>query len=583
MGCAVAGGVALGVHASTYLPFFADDSFISLQYARRFLDGKGLTFADGEWVEGYSNLLWVILVASAGALGMDLVDAARGLGLVCMVVALAVVSVRYWAPGGVASVGIAGFLASSGAMAIWAVGGLEQSLVALLLAVAYASAWPLLEGRPTRAQVALPAVALAALCLTRPDGPLFTVAMAIGLVLARRDVDGVRGAVTLALLPVLATLGQLVFRLGYYGDWVPNTAHVKLGLGVEAGLAWWGAGLWQHGALVVAAALSVPALSDLRARRRLILVLPAVVLWSAYVVSVGGDIFPGRRHFVPLVVLLAFGVGEGLRWIAGVRRSAGWLVLGVLVCGHGLIQQADSENRRAHRERWEWDCAVTGTLLSEAFGEADLLLAAGAAGCMPYFSGLNTLDLWGLNDRYLATHPLPNRKHRLGHRMGDLRYVLDREPDLLQFGGVKGDRQLKTAMGKQLASDPRFREAYRVVTFEGQDPHRFRAHLWVRWAGPIGVHREKDRVEIPGYLIAKQRYTVARLDDSGRLGIAVMPGQPAQFADVGVAEPEAWEVRVQASGGPVTAHLSPRGLLVVRASKQPAHVRAVILTRSTGS
>ncbi len=43
MGCAVAGGVALGVHASTYLPFFADDSFISLQYARRFLDGKGLT------------------------------------------------------------------------------------------------------------------------------------------------------------------------------------------------------------------------------------------------------------------------------------------------------------------------------------------------------------------------------------------------------------------------------------------------------------------------------------------------------------------------------------------------------------
>ena len=22
---------------------------------------------------------------------------------------------------------------------------------------------------------------------------------------------------------------QLVFRLAYYGDWVPNTAHVKLG------------------------------------------------------------------------------------------------------------------------------------------------------------------------------------------------------------------------------------------------------------------------------------------------------------------------------------------------------------------
>jgi len=327
---------------------------------------------------------------------------------------------------------------------------------------------------------------------------------------------------------------------------------------------------------VVAAALSVPALSDHRARRRLLLVLPAVVLWSAYVVSVGGDIFPGRRHFVPLVVLLAFGVGEGLRWIAGVRRSAGWWVLGVLVCGHGLIQQADSENGRAHRERWEWDCAVTGALLSEAFGEADPLLAAGAAGCMPYFSGLNTLDLWGLNDRYLATHPLPNRKHRLGHRMGDLSYVLDREPDLLQFGGVKGDRHLKTAMGKQLASDPRFRGAYRVVTFEGRDPHRFRAHLWVRWAGPLGVRRDRHRVEIPGFLLTGKG-AVARLDAEGRLGVALSPGRPVQVAGLGLGDLAHWEIAVEGSGGAVTAHLGDRDRLVLRAPTGAAHVRRIVL------
>ena len=127
LGCAAFGGVALAVHASTYLPFFADDSFISLQYARRLLDGKGLTFADGEWVEGYSNLLWVLLVAGMGALGIELVDAARVLGLLCMVLALGVVSVRFWASGGVASVGIAAFLASSGAMAIWAVGASNRA------------------------------------------------------------------------------------------------------------------------------------------------------------------------------------------------------------------------------------------------------------------------------------------------------------------------------------------------------------------------------------------------------------------------------------------------------------------------
>ena len=44
-------------------PFFSDDSFISLRYAARLLAGEGLTWTDGERVEGYSNLLWVLLTA----------------------------------------------------------------------------------------------------------------------------------------------------------------------------------------------------------------------------------------------------------------------------------------------------------------------------------------------------------------------------------------------------------------------------------------------------------------------------------------------------------------------------------------
>lgn len=52
---------ALAVHARYYMPFVADDTFISLRYAQRLLEGHGLTWTDGSpAVEGYSNLLWEI-------------------------------------------------------------------------------------------------------------------------------------------------------------------------------------------------------------------------------------------------------------------------------------------------------------------------------------------------------------------------------------------------------------------------------------------------------------------------------------------------------------------------------------------
>ena len=48
------------VQAAWPWPFFSDDAFVSLRYAERLLHGDGLTWTDGERVEGYSNLLWVL-------------------------------------------------------------------------------------------------------------------------------------------------------------------------------------------------------------------------------------------------------------------------------------------------------------------------------------------------------------------------------------------------------------------------------------------------------------------------------------------------------------------------------------------
>ena len=57
-------------HAAVYW-FLTDDAFISFRYARNLRLGHGLVFNPGrDRVEGYTNFLWVLLLAGCDALGL---------------------------------------------------------------------------------------------------------------------------------------------------------------------------------------------------------------------------------------------------------------------------------------------------------------------------------------------------------------------------------------------------------------------------------------------------------------------------------------------------------------------------------
>src|SRR4051812_12787413 len=73
--------ILLLLHAGRYLPFISDDALISLRYARRLIDGHGLSWTGGPPVEGYSNLLWILVLAAAGLMRIDLIHSARVLGV----------------------------------------------------------------------------------------------------------------------------------------------------------------------------------------------------------------------------------------------------------------------------------------------------------------------------------------------------------------------------------------------------------------------------------------------------------------------------------------------------------------------
>lgn len=520
---AVAASGALLWHASTILPFFADDAQISLRYSERFTQGKGLTWTDGERVEGYSNLLWVLATAALHLLGMDLMVAARVLGATGMVSAIAALAWAYRPRDGnplredllPGTVGVFA-LAASGPLAVWLVGGLEQPFVAGLLAWSIALALPLAQAG-SRARVLPASIPLALLCLTRPDGALFTATTAAALVLARGiSLPSLALALRLSALPAVAVLGQLAFRLAYYGDWVANTARVKValtGTRVLGGAKYVGWGyLWLSG-LTLLGLLALASIVDAKRRRRVLLIGLPLVAWSIYVCLIGGEIFPGRRHMVPVVVSLAFLGAEGLGWAAA--RRGRWIAIGwatglacLALLSFGQIH--DPENERARKERWNLAGEPIGLVLRKAFEAQQPLMAVDPAGCLPYWSKLPSLDMLGLNDRWLAMNPPPDAGHgHFAHEFGNGAYVYSRRPDLVLFCNPWGSDRGCFRADRELLAQPGFRREYRRVTFEGKKevpgkkPWVVHSKIFVRKESEkIGIRRTDDAVSLPGWMFA---------------------------------------------------------------------------------
>ncbi|MEO6594928.1 MAG: hypothetical protein ABIP94_09275, partial [Planctomycetota bacterium] len=324
---AVAPALAVAaVQAAWPWPFFSDDSFISLRYAERLLAGEGLTWTDGERVEGYSNLLWVLACAGLGALGIELVTAARLLGALCTAAALWCLA-RATLPRDLRMSLLAGIapllVASTQTVTVWTLGGLEGPLVLWLLAWGLGGFLPALAASPEvatwrQSSLLRRGAPFALVCVSRPDGPLwaFAVGITLGICALRRA--GLRGAVSRAawfgLLPLVAFTAQIVFRLVYYRDWVPNTAHVKAEFdpGSAAGVAYVSNALWVLQGIAWPALLAGLALLCQRAHRPLVLVLTAPLLaWLGYLAAIGGDHFPGLRMLhgalVPMALLTAAG------------------------------------------------------------------------------------------------------------------------------------------------------------------------------------------------------------------------------------------------------------------------------------
>jgi hypothetical protein len=513
--------LSLGLAAWWGWPFFHDDAFITLRYVDRALHGKGLTWTSvGPPVEGFTHPLWMLELLGLGAAGFDLEWAARVLGLgFFAAIAAFWYARRLWPLPLVA-------LATSPPVALWAGGGLETVSFAFWCVVA--AAFALRRGEALSRGAALAwGAALGACALTRPEGA--------GVALVALVFRGRRPADRSALLPVAATMAAMVaaylaFRLGYYHEWLPNTAYAKIRAFSSAErlsrcLAQLTAS-WQYWVPVALAVLAGFVPGDRARARRSALAVTAVLaspILASWVLA-GGDHMPALRPLVPVIALAAAGLASpaarGAATFAGVALWAGWNVF-------VLAGEASSVRRDAAASNGE----RAGRLLARHLPEGSVVAAA-TAGSTPYFAPqLEFVDTLGLNDRHIAARsavPVRTRGQRLypGHEKGDGAYVLALRPDVIVLGpsegfpGVPPDSWYLTDL--ELAETPAFWDEYAPYVFlappapptpwRRMDPRSALAPLQVVFF----LSETSPRVE--GLRAAGARLLVLRPDAGGRSG-----------------------------------------------------------------
>ncbi|NBX03165.1 MAG: hypothetical protein EBR02_03705 [Alphaproteobacteria bacterium] len=463
---------------SFYYPFFADDAFISLRYSERFLEGKGLTWNDGEQVEGYSNLLWVLLTALIGSLGVDLLDAGR---VVCTLAtfstgAALIYFARIQQIHGLTVLAGLLVLGLSHTVAVWSIGGLESSTHMALLTWIAVLGWPQFHDKtPLRNRYILPTL-LGLVAINRPDGIIFVIVF-LGLFLTT-NLHNSREIIRIALIGLVLPALQLLFRLYYYHEIVPNTFYAKVAFNeqrLHEGIQYVKNGLYHFIPMLVAVIVLLPfGVKKIHTFLQINYLSIPIIIWLAAVSIGGGDIFPAYRHLVPIIGFISLLLMITMNSALQIRYWQTILIVMSALVGFVSLQQKDPEMYRAKHEVWEWRCADIGKRLHEIFKDQTPLVAVTAAGTIPFYSKLPTLDMFGLNDAYLTKHkPSDFGYGPLAHELFNSSYILSRRPDIIIFDDGSHDN-----------AAPEFKQSYHLRWI---NVYNIPAALWVRNDSPYAA------------------------------------------------------------------------------------------------
>jgi arabinofuranosyltransferase len=281
--------------------WMSDDAEITLRCVMNFLNGYGPTFNADERVQAFTHPLWFLLISAFTPIFRNIFAATFTLSIVLSLgtwwLLLSQTATNFWS----------GMLAGtalllSKAYVDFSTSGLESPLSHFVLICGLLLGFRYLA-TPSKHLATLSLMVLSSIYLCRPDLALLVAPLCL-LILVRAHHD-LRTTARLAITAAMPSLIWTIFSVFYYGVPFPNTAYAKLGTGIPAGESMRQGFVYLFDSLsrdpVTLTVIAIGIMLALRQDVELKALATGIILYLAYVVSIGGDFMSGRFLTVPLL------------------------------------------------------------------------------------------------------------------------------------------------------------------------------------------------------------------------------------------------------------------------------------------
>lgn len=435
-----------------------DDMMISMRHAKNLVDGFGLTWnREGERVEGMTNLLWTLYMSLPHALGIpqpitSLFIQISGVMIVLSILSSAWILARLLIPDRpLVWIAAALFATFYIPLNFWTLLGAEVGLLAFLFTASIAMlVYSRRAAKPARWRYAA-YVLLAFATLVRLDAALIYAVCAVYTLLTIPQQARWRELVICAALLAIFLGGQTLFRVIYYGEWLPNTYYLKatgtplsvrLERGVEQAL--------RYAPLLIVLGIAAWRWASLRL---LVLVFAAQVAYSIYA---GGDawehvwLMAANRYITSAMPIAFVALGAALGYALRAwrpRRLANAVLVSILLTAwiSMCLITAGEDDRRWMADRSPLEvisASFTFNLRERSFWRQhrymlevaywvnelttpQACVAITVAGIASYFLPDHCmLDILGRSDKYIARLPARSEQFYPGHNKWDYAHSL---------------------------------------------------------------------------------------------------------------------------------------------------------------
>ncbi|MBL8101747.1 MAG: hypothetical protein JNM02_04390 [Anaerolineales bacterium] len=394
-----------------------EDAAMLMRYAQHLAGGHGIVWnIGGEPVDGATDFLFMAASATLIKLGFTVGQSVRGLGFVSHILTVLII---YWTNRRINS----GSIPLSFLSGLYLAVGTGLSYVSAyfgtpFFALAAASSWALglllIKKENPSFWLSL-AFALSGLVtgLIRPEGVILASLMLLSVIVMR----GLKNSISIIIIfgVVFATLGGAYFlwRWNYFGYPLPNPFYKK----GDSGWKW---DSFQH-SMQNALRLCLPMVfvfiygfRSNETTKRTIAYLTPILGFAAAFGMISDEMNYGARFqyaIVPIALMSWIPLLNGIKfnWLEqfSARERSVYLVVLVSLSA-GLVYYAWFQNcsltsfQQSCDRPYEQDGRFEMAKMLAEYRGKGYVIATTEAGLLPYYSGWDAVDTWGLNDQFIA-------------------------------------------------------------------------------------------------------------------------------------------------------------------------------------